>query len=500
MQALNILFLSEMTDTELFSEYETGLSDRTEFKLTKPHEQDSLLRFVAALRACRLPIRFYEDFFFSYTIPHIGKEFDLLKLAADHSHILNVELKSQPIEEEKIQKQLAQNRYYLGHISKNIASFTYVASSGVLYCLTETGSLNRTSFAHLADVMQTFTRCVHEEIESLFQAKDFLISPINTPDKFLEHHYFLTSQQEQYKHKLLPVLSNMNCYHFSAISGSPGTGKTLLLYDLARTLSSLGEVCLIHCGMLSDGHRYLNQQLAHIHICGIQELDETTDFTPYRFLLVDETQRIQSAQLELLLKAVCHHNLGCIFSYDRQQILSQAEERRKTVQIIEEVSTLTCPLSEKIRTNRELSSFILSLFDLNKKTTRYHYGCVTILFAQNETDALQMLSYYETDYTFINFTSSHSVQTSFDVYGGEKKTHKVIGQEFDNVLMILDENFYYNEAHLLCAKTHPNPDYLYKKLLFQGISRARERLCLIIVGNKDLFQQINNIKIQKLKG
>ena len=500
MRALNILFLSEMKDTELFSDYENGLSDRTDFKVTKVHEQDSLHQFVAALRSVNLPIRAYEDFFFSYTIPHIGKEFDLIKIAADHSHILNVELKSKPIEEEKIQKQLVQNQYYLGHISKNIASFTYIASSSSLYCLNEACKLTQTSFAHLAEVMQTFDQCIHEEIETLFQAKDFLISPINTPDKFLERHYFLTSQQEQYKHKLLPVLSDLTACHFSSISGSPGTGKTLLLYDIGRELSAIGDVCIVHCGMLSDGHDYLNRQLSHVTIKGIQEIHKDTDFTPYRFLLIDETQRIYKEQMEQIIETVRQQKMGCVFAYDRQQILSLSEERRNTFQIIEEVSTLQCPLSEKIRTNRELSSFILSLFDLNRKTTRYDYSCVTVLFAQNEAEALKMLAYYEKEYTFINFTSSHYAETSFDVYGGEKNTHKVIGQEFDNVLMILDHHFYYNQDRLLCARQHPNPDYLYKKLFFQGISRARERLCLIVVGNKELFQEINDIKIQRIKG
>jgi hypothetical protein len=72
-------------------------------------------------------------------------------------------------------------------------------------------------------------------------------------------------------------------------------------------------------------------------------------------------------------------------------------------------------------------------------------------------------------------------------------THHVIGQEFDNVVMLMDDSFFYNENKVLCTRTHPNPDYLYKQLLFQGLTRVREKLAIIIVEDFQLFQNILNI-------
>lgn len=43
---------------------------------------------------------------------------------------------------------------------------------------------------------------------------------------------------------------------------------------------------------------------------------------------------------------------------------------------------------------------------------------------------------------------------------------------------------------------HPNPDYIFYKLWFQGVSRARERLCILIIGNEPLFNNILKVKVQ----
>lgn len=48
------------------------------------------------------------------------------------------------------------------------------------------------------------------------------------------------------------------------------------------------------------------------------------------------------------------------------------------------------------------------------------------------------------------------------------------------------------------GKEHPNPDLLFYKLLYQAISRAREKLCVLVVENYKLFSDILNIKFDML--
>lgn len=96
-------------------------------------------------------------------------------------------------------------------------------------------------------------------------------------------------------------------------------------------------------------------------------------------------------------------------------------------------------------------------------------------------------------YTFINYTKSMYKKGSFDEYDSPSNTHDVIGQEFNNVLMLIDSTFYYDKSGWLVASTHPNPDYLYSQLLFQGVTRAREKIAIIIVDNIPVFDKVLQI-------
>lgn len=63
---------------------------------------------------------------------------------------------------------------------------------------------------------------------------------------------------------------------------------------------------------------------------------------------------------------------------------------------------------------------------------------------------------------------------------------------------MMDENFRYDKERRIQGKEHPNPDLLFYKLLYQAISRAREKLCILVVGNYKLFSDILNIKYDML--
>ena len=65
------------------------------------------------------------------------------------------------------------------------------------------------------------------EIEDLFQAEMYLISPLTEPLKFLRKEYFLTSQQRDIKRQILKRIRTEHTGYYS-FSGLPGTGKTLL--------------------------------------------------------------------------------------------------------------------------------------------------------------------------------------------------------------------------------------------------------------------------------
>ena len=141
MRALNLYTLTRINDSEAFSGLENALSGRPWHKAFSSHEAASLCALVNGLADCfmaadtegtskeQIPapgddwVSFFDGFYFSYTIEHISKEFDLLKFSANADCALNIELKSEAIEEDRIRKQLEQNRYYLFHIAHRIIDY-----------------------------------------------------------------------------------------------------------------------------------------------------------------------------------------------------------------------------------------------------------------------------------------------------------------------------------------------------------------------------------------
>ena len=57
--------------------------------------------------------------------------------------------------------------------------------------------------------------------------------------------------------------------------------------------------------------------------------------------------------------------------------------------------------------------------------------------------------------------------------------------------MILDRRFYYDESLHLCADGEKGAAI---PPLYEGLSRAREKLCLLITENETLFRQILAIR------
>lgn len=493
MQTLNLYQLTRVTDLELFAKYEQQLSKRKTIKEAKEAERLTLNAFVEMLLstggAVSDRMKMLSGFYFSFTIPKISKEFDLLRIGSEC--VVNNELKSESTQE-KILKQLRQNRYYLKSLGKPLYLFAFDSAATTLYMLTDRDELNIIGIDAVRDVLLAQTDIWNGDIENLFRASDFLISPLSTPERFLSGEYFLTSQQEEIEKSILNGIAKNKTPYF-ALTGDPGTGKTLLLYDMAVRLSAQGRCCIVHCGIMPDGLKTLGDLLQDIDIVEAKILKNLSfSFNDYQFILVDESHRVYAYQFERLIKTTKDKQIRLIFSYDEKQVLSESERNAKIAERI--VALPGCKvhrLTNKIRTNKELASFIERLRDLHSHNIVSDYSSAEIAYARNNAEAaLLLVQYTNNGYTFINYTGSRYYGSSFDVFAlfsGGRNTHNVIGQEFENVVMLLDDNFGYDENGKLRARKHPNPDYLYRQLFFQGASRVREKLAIIVLDNPDVF-------------
>ena len=116
MKSLNLFALTRVNDVGTFYNFEKQLSGREIPLKAKAYEMQCIIEFVNSLRNVGALIENFDGFYHSYVIQQIGKEFDLLRIG--YSGIINIELKSQQVAEEKIQSQLINNKYYLSHLGR----------------------------------------------------------------------------------------------------------------------------------------------------------------------------------------------------------------------------------------------------------------------------------------------------------------------------------------------------------------------------------------------
>lgn len=78
-------------------------------------------------------------------------------------------------------------------------------------------------------------------------------------------------------------------------------------------------------------------------------------------------------------------------------------------------------------------------------------------------------------------------------------SHNVIGQEFDNVCLILGNEFFYdNDGFLRANDVNDQLDLM--KLLYQNVTRTKHKLVLVVNRNKELYIDLLTIlkpRIQK---
>jgi len=148
-------------------------------------------------------ISLFDKYFIGYTIPQIGKEFDLLRI--DKDTIVNIEIKRQSTVD-RILAQLQRNTYYLSFLKKDVQCYTFVASENKLYFLSKRNVLLEVNFSQLLRILVSQDVKRIDNIDSYFNPSNYLISPFNSTQEFIKRKYFLTLQQDEIKANILNLL------------------------------------------------------------------------------------------------------------------------------------------------------------------------------------------------------------------------------------------------------------------------------------------------------
>ena len=134
---LDLYALFRLKDTKLVGELNNIMSGKS--SSVKKHEIESLRGMANALSTAGAGAKELDGYYFSYIIPRIGKEFDVLRIS--ESYVLNIELKFVNVGTKEITEQIIRNEYYLRALGKEIFICTYVCSEDRFYTVGANGEL-----------------------------------------------------------------------------------------------------------------------------------------------------------------------------------------------------------------------------------------------------------------------------------------------------------------------------------------------------------------------
>lgn len=437
-----------------------------------------------------LNLKDYSGFHMGYTIPQISKEFDILRFG--ENYIINLELKSKSTID-KMLKQLKQNKYYLKPFELETYHFVFVSSDNKLYQL-ENDNLIESEFSILNELFNN-QKVTQIDLDKEFSPVNYLVSPFNHPYKFLNGEYFMTDQQQAIIKKIDLFLQDDRQF-FASLRGQAGTGKTLVVYDLAKEkYISEKKVAVIHCGDLNEGQHTLNNS-KKLKIFAAKDCRQIIE-EKYRVIIIDEAQRMYKDQLESLCEYAKENGAKVIFAYDEKQYLASYEKKRDNHSFIEMKvdSKNRYQLTNNIRTNVEIIKFVNNLFHPRLSKNEEKNDSVSFEYFNDFKDVeseLQKLR--EAGWYHINYTTSQYNPIHFDKYQEYSglNAHKVIGQEFDKVVVVIDTAFYL-EGNTLKSQQIKGLPYCMEGMLHQAITRARKYLKIIILNNSEIMAKCIHI-------
>lgn len=174
-----------------------------------------------------------DGFVISYMIDRICKEFDILKLG--NNTIVNIEIKLSN-RKDKI-NQVRQNYFLLAnqYSDYHIHIYSYIKTGNKFFQYNPSSDeLVESSSCWLNEDLKLITNLempnMNIDIKSVYKYPDF----------FLEDRYILSNAQEIIKDKVLKKNSGI-----FVISGSGGTGKSLLALDMYKTLSNKKSIIFL---------------------------------------------------------------------------------------------------------------------------------------------------------------------------------------------------------------------------------------------------------------
>lgn len=408
-----------------------------------------------------------KGFVISYMIDRICKEFDLLKIG--DCTIVNIEIKLSN-RQDKI-KQARQNYclLYNQYPDYDINIYSYVKEGNRLFkydynndCLVE--SDNQLLNNDLSKIINAEIPAINIDIKNVYDKPDF----------FLESKYLLSNSQENIKEKVINKSEGIY-----AISGSGGTGKSLLALDIYKELAIDNDICFLIPFAKS---RIISQKLL-----------EQIDFRMARYfpregekkdiVIIDEAQRIGRIHLNDI-RNCCKY---LIIFYDKDQDIDGIEQIEEFLSE-HKFEVENSAIKQIIRNDSTIDRYARKICGLKKSAAENK------VFDPNKIDIYMRDEFEENDiskeiYKLIEpskskiyLSSCENVCTTKQCIEFKKKfdrdiIHFEIGKEYRNVLIYLCNGYSIknNRIDKVMPLTYGN----LQKQLYTIISRAIEKVVFV---------------------
>lgn len=419
------------------------------------------------------------------------EQFDLLRFS--ERAIVNIELKSQFTSLTEIADQLIRHNYLLGCIpgDNKILLYTFISSEKKVYTLKGKRVVETT----LNELFDSIPDDYYEENPLVnLKSEDFIISPYSDIDRFLNTRYFLNSEQK----KIVEEEASGSSNNHVMIKGGAGTGKSLVLFELAKKLSGKGKsVLVIFCSKL-DNWSTINGKL-NFDFKDIRQIDFADICSlNYDYILLDESQRLRPQQFNDLFKS----SSTLIFAVDKAQTLKPEESYLNVEGKLDAAfsDNKKYNLKDRVRTDVSLSTFIQKLFDKSKTGLQpTEFPKVNSIYFDSREEARTFITNLIDleNYISIEVPQYKTVQTGTiknkKIYPFSLDGFTVIGREYDNVLLPIDSRILYENNKLIFNHSENYFPYLATNGFFQAITRVKKNLLFVVIDNIDVYKEIQKL-------
>ena len=194
------------------------------------------------------------------------------------------------------------------------------------------------------------------------------------------------------------------------------------------------------------------------------------DLSEYNGVLIDEAHLLSEENLQMILQACGQQPV--IFSSDCEDMISPEELDRSTVKAMRHLPEMqTYHLTNRIRTNAELSSFIQNMMHLPKQHYTRNYPHITVFYANDEIEAENLLC--------------DARRQGYFYPQDEIPDHGI-----DCLVVQLDSRYYYDEQKFLRSTKTKRSEQSDVRKLFHQLNQAKESLILVIKENPAVYETL----------